>query len=104
MTILDENLAELLGEMKKVEKGASNEFREHQVAVDDCLKDIRIILRKKPLNFKINPQIRQIVEDTESSLVAVRKEFVTIKETKFLCCGTEYFFIYLVVPRSSKHL
>ena len=76
--------------MKKNEKGASNEYREHLMAIDDCLKDVRIILKKKPLNFKINPQIKQIIEDTESSLIAVRKDLANIKDTKFLCCGTEY--------------
>lgn len=59
------------------------------MVIEECLKDIRLILKKKSLNFKVNSQIRQIVEDTETSLVAVRKEFAYIKETKFLCCGTD---------------
>lgn len=60
------------------------------MVIDDCLKDLRSILKKKPLNFKINPQIRQIIEDTDASLIAIRKDLVTVKDTKFLCCGTEY--------------
>lgn len=50
--------------MKKNEKGASNEYREHLMTVEECLKDIRIILKKRPLNFKVNLQIRQIIDDT----------------------------------------
>lgn len=75
--------------MKKNEKGAGPDFREHQMAIEDCLKDVRTILRKKPLNFKVNPQIRQLIEDTDSSLVAIRKDLVTVKDTKFMCCGTD---------------
>jgi hypothetical protein len=59
------------------------------MTIEDCLRDIGSILKKKSLNFKINPQIRQIIEDTDSSLAAIRKDLVTVKETKFLCCGTE---------------
>lgn len=72
------------------------------MVIEECLKDIRSILKKKSLNFKVNNQIRQIVEDTETSIVAIRKEFAYIKETKFLCCGTEYFIANLVEQRSSK--
>jgi hypothetical protein len=59
------------------------------MAIEECLKDVRAILRKKPLNFKVNPQIRQLIEDTDSSLVAIRKDLVAVKDTKFLCCGTD---------------
>ena len=89
MAMLEENLGNLVGEMKKNEKGSPNEFREHLMTIDDCLKDIRIILKKKSLNFKVNPQIKQIIDDTDSSLIAVRKDLATIKDTKFLCCGTD---------------
>lgn len=75
--------------MKKNEKGTTGEYREHMNAIDDCLKDVRTILRKKPLNFKVNPQMRQLIEDTESSLQAVRKDLTGVKDTKFLCCGTD---------------
>ncbi len=34
------------------------------MVIEECLKDIRSILKKKSLNFKVNNQIRQIVEDT----------------------------------------
>lgn len=82
-------MANLVGEIKKNEKGSPSELREHQITFEDCLKDIRIILKKKSLNFKVNPQIKQILDDTDSSLAAVRKDLATIKDTKFLCCGTD---------------
>lgn len=86
---MEKNLADLAAEMRKNEKGSAPDYREHQMAIEDCLRDISTILKKKTLNFKINPQIKQIVDDTDSSLVAIRKDLVTVKETKFLCCGTE---------------
>jgi hypothetical protein len=47
--------------------------------VEDCLKDIRIILRKKPLNFKINPEIKHIIDDTKVSLDGIRADLRNIK-------------------------
>jgi hypothetical protein len=88
--------------MKKNEKGTFSDYREHQMVIEECLKDIRSILKKKPLNFKINTQIKQIVEDTDSSLVSIRKELVYAKETKTLCCGTEYLSNDLVVLKNSE--
>jgi len=54
------------------------------------------------LNFKVNQEIKQIIDDTKISLDALRADLRTIKESKFLCCGTEYEFTYLVVQKSSK--
>jgi hypothetical protein len=86
---LEKNLGDLIGDMRKQEKGSTNEYRENIAAIEDCLRDIRTILKKKPLNFKVNQQIKEIITDTEASLVAIRKDLATIKDTKFLCCGTE---------------
>lgn len=88
--------------MKKSEKGTSNEYREHMAAVQDCTDDIRSILKKKSLNFKVNLPIKQIIEDTESSLIMVRKDLVGVKDTKTLCCGTEYLLSYVVGLRNSR--
>ena len=77
--------------MKKSEKGTSNEYREHMAAVQDCTDDIRSILKKKSLNFKVNLPIKQIIEDTESSLIMVRKDLVGVKDTKTLCSGAKKF-------------
>ena len=86
---LEENTNTLIADMKKNEKGTPADYREHQTVIEDCLKDVRTILRKKPLNFKVNPQIKQLIEDTDSSLQAIRKDLLSVKDTKFLCCGTD---------------
>ena len=95
-------MVETVGEMKKEEKGAKTQFIENIRAVEDCQKDIRSILKKRPLNFKVNQEIKQIIDDTKISLDAMRADLRTYKDTKFLCCGTEYLFIYLVVLKSSN--
>lgn len=89
-------MTEILGEMRKEERGAKNEYLENIRIVEDCLKDIRIVIRKKPLSFKVNPEIKHIIDDTKVSLDGIKADLRNIKETKFLCCGTEYFFTYLV--------
>jgi hypothetical protein len=88
---IEKFMNETLVEMRKEERGAKNEFLENIRAVDDCLKDIRVILKKKSLNFKVNAEIKHIIEDTRISLDGIRADLKTIKETKTLgCCGTEY--------------
>ena len=47
--------------------------------------------------------LSKIIEATESSLVLIRKDLLGVKDTKFLCCGTEYYFSYLVGQKSLKH-
>ena len=58
--------------------------------VELCLADIRAVLRKKPLSFKVNAEIKEVVENTKISLEGLRKHLRTVKETKCIgCCGTE---------------
>jgi len=57
--------------------------------IQDCLNDVRSILKKQPINFKVNKQFTQIIEDTETSLSALGKSLLNIGDTKFMCCGTE---------------
>lgn len=39
---------------------------------------MRIILKKKSLNFKVSLQIKAIIEETEDALVAIRKDLVIV--------------------------
>ena len=83
--------------MKREERGAKNEFLENIRAVETCLSDIKAVLKKKTLNFKVNNEIRDIINETRMSVDALKKSLSTIKDTKCLgCCGTEYYFIYVV--------
>lgn len=64
---LEKNMSDLVEEMKKASKTATNnqnQLRDNTGCVQDCLKDIRIILKKKPLSFKVNSQIREIINNT----------------------------------------
>ena len=77
--------------MRSKGKGAGNDFREHQLTVQDCLNDIHALNRKRPLNFKVNKELVQLIEDTEACINALGRSLAGIGETKVMCCGTEYF-------------
>lgn len=47
--------------MKREEKGAKNEFIQSIRVVEACLADVRAVIRKKPLNFKVSIEIKNIV-------------------------------------------
>lgn len=65
--------------MKKYESGAKNEVHENIRIVEDCLRDIRNLLRKKSLNFKVNKECNLLIEDTQTALDEMRKHCKTIK-------------------------
>ena len=53
-TINVENyMDETLRLMKREEKGAVNEFIENIRSVEACLSDVRAVIKKKSLNFKV---------------------------------------------------
>lgn len=85
---LEKNMSDLLGEMQSRKKGSPKDFMRHIEIVEQCLASIQSIL-KKPLKFKVNKDIQELIHSTEDTLIGIRKSLPRITDTKCLCFGAE---------------
>ena len=85
-------MVKLIGDMDrklkdvKATKGKNSNYVGH---VRNCHNSIKNILKKRPLNFRVNKQIIELVNDTNEAIVMVRTKLPLIGETTFMCCGVD---------------